>query len=109
MAPKVDARRRAREAKARLDVERAERDRKIEEATMAFYLADDKIADLREEITTAEANRNEHVVALFGLGETADRIAVLTGLSSAEIRKIKRAPSSSTVHSSGSDEVDGNR
>ena len=90
MAPKVDARRRAREAKAVLDAERMERDKKIEETAIAFYVADDKIQDLRDQLTQAETERNAHVLALLDLGETADRVAVLTGLTTKDIRQIKR-------------------
>lgn len=105
MAPKVDARRRAREAKARLDAERVERDRKIEEATTAFYVADDKLTDLRDELAAAETDRNQTIVGLFGLDETAERIAVLTGLTVAEVRRIKReaGPTHRTGDESGSD------
>lgn len=90
MAPKVDARRRAREAKARLDAERIERDKKIEETATAFYVAEDKIQDLRDQLTQAETERNVHVHALLDLGETADRVAVLTGLTTKDVRQIKR-------------------
>ena len=107
MAAKVDARRRAREAKARLDAERVERDKKIEEAATAFYVADDRLDELRDEMQTTEDDRNRHILSLFELGQTADAIAVLTGLSVTEVRKIKRT--TSTEQNSPAAPDDGNR
>jgi hypothetical protein len=87
----LDARRRAREAKARLDAERAEHDRKVEQATTDYYLAHAEVERLQAELGTATAARDTQVRALLDLGETTDRVATLTGLSGRDIAAARRA------------------
>jgi hypothetical protein len=87
----VDARRRAREAKARLDAERAEHDRKVEQATTDYYLAHAEVERLQTELQAATAARDTQVRALLDLGETADRVATLTGLTARDIAAARRA------------------
>ena len=89
-ATKIDARRRAREAKAKADAERVKQDKKIEDAAAEFYIAVDKLDELRAQIAAAEAAMNGHVETLFDLGESAARVADLTGLSVTEVRAIQR-------------------
>ena len=90
MSAKTDARSRARAAKARLDAERIERDKRIEDATTKFYAADDAVAQLKESLSTAESERDQYVIELLDLGESVDRVSVLTELPATEIRKVKR-------------------
>jgi hypothetical protein len=87
----LDARRRAREAKAKLDAERAEHDRKVEQATTDYYLAHAEVERLQAELDTATAARDTQVRALLDLGETTDRVATLTGLTSRDIAAARRA------------------
>jgi hypothetical protein len=87
----VDARRRAREAKARLDAERAEHDRKVEQATTDYYLAHAEVERLQGELEAATAARDAHVRALLDLGETTDRVATLTGLPTRDVAAARRA------------------
>ncbi|MDQ3158304.1 MAG: hypothetical protein M3Q98_16550 [Actinomycetota bacterium] len=90
---KIDARKRAREAKVKADAARFEQDKKIEDTATEFYLASDKLEDLRTQIAAAEAAVSEQVVKLFDLGETAERVSDLTGLGAAEVRAIRRRAS----------------
>jgi hypothetical protein len=87
----VEARRRAREAKAVLDAKRAKRDAQIEEKTTAYYVAVATIEELEEQIAQARQDADAAVLELLELGETTDRVAVLTGLSMKDVRKAKRA------------------
>jgi hypothetical protein len=87
----VDARRRAREAKAKLDAERAEHDRGLEQATTDYYLAHAEVERLQAELDTATAARDTHVRALLDLGETTDRVATLTGLPTRDVTAARRA------------------
>lgn len=86
----VDARRRAREAKAVLDAQRAEHDKLVEEATTTYYVATATVEDLEAEIVEARVAADRAVVELLGLGESPDRVAVLTALDVKDVRRIKR-------------------
>lgn len=90
----VEARRRAREAKAALDAERAKRDAEIEELTTTYYVAVGSVEELREQIEQAQAKADEAVRSLLELGEPADRVATLTGLKTKEVRRIRREAAS---------------
>lgn len=91
----MEARRRAREAKAALDAERAKRDAEIEEKTTAYYVAVGAIEDLQQQIVQAQEQADEAVRALLEIGEPADRVATLTGLGTKEVRRIRRSGSAS--------------
>lgn len=97
----VEARRRAREAKAALDAERAKRDAVIEEKTTAYYVAVGAIEDLQQQIAQAQAQADEAVRSLLEIGEPADRVATLTGLETKEVRRIRRSGSASGDAASG--------
>lgn len=96
---KIDARKRAREGKAKADAARLAQDKKIEDAATEFYVASDKLEELREQIAGAEAALSDQVVKLFDLGETAERVADLTGMSAAEVRAIRRRDSAAKKES----------
>ena len=89
-ATKIDARRRAREAKAKAGAVRVKQDKKIEDAATEFYIASDKLDELRTQIAAAEAAMSGHVKTLFDLGESVARVAELTGLNVTEVRAIRR-------------------
>lgn len=86
----VEARRRAREAKAVLDAERAAHDAKVEEKTTEFYVAVATVEELEEQLVVARKAADVAVVELLGLGETADRVATLTGLSTKDVRRVRK-------------------
>lgn len=92
-ATKVDARKRAREAKAKADAVRIAQDKQIEDVATAFYVASDNLEELRDQVAAAEAAVGEQVVKLFDLGETAERVSDLTGLALADVRAIRRRDS----------------
>ena len=86
----LSARQRAREAKAQLDKERAEREAKIEALAVSFYDGQDsadKAAVLLAQATTARAK------AIAELGELklgVDEIATLCGISATEVRAYRK-------------------
>ncbi len=87
---KVDARRRARERKAILDAERAAHDAMLEEATVAYFEAQGHLEDLQTQLSEARNATARAVVDLLELGETFDRVATLTDLRAADVRRMRR-------------------
>lgn len=98
-ATKIDARKRAREAKAKADAARLAQDKKIEDTATEFYLASNRLEELRAQVAAVEAAVREHVVKLFDLGQTAERVADLTGLSASEVRAVRRRDSAARKES----------
>lgn len=80
-----DARERARAAKRRVDAERAERDRLIEDAATAYYesaaIIDDATAQMHAAVNTL----------LNDLQEPVSRVATLLDLDPKELNKLKKA------------------
>lgn len=95
-----EARRRAREAKAKLDQARAEYDRKVEDATTGFYEAQANYEHYLAEAQTAKHERNTHIVELLAIEKSAPRVAALTGLSVHAVRTAKRTQPQSGVQAS---------
>ena len=93
-ALKTDALERARAARLHLDAERESRDRSIETAAAGYFTADDKRADLLEQIRAVEAEMGAGVEALRSLGEPAGRIAQLLGIDLKDVRRYQSAASS---------------
>lgn len=90
-AGKVSARERARAAKAVLDAERAERERKIEDAATSFYAAVDERDEAQAQSNAAEERMGQAVADLTELGEPGDRIATLCGIEASEVRRLVKA------------------
>ena len=86
-----EARRLAREAKARLDAERAEHDRKVDEATTDFHQAQIEYQELADQLESIRDRRDEQVLRLVKLETKTARVATLTGLEPKHINAIKRA------------------
>ena len=97
----VAARKRAREAKAGLDAQRAKRDELILGQTTAFYLAVDEAQDAREALEAAEVAKGTAVLALAELGQTLDEIAALCDLTVADVRGFKKARQVDAAASTG--------
>jgi hypothetical protein len=76
----MNARDRARAARARFNADRAARDKRIEDATTEAYAALDQRG-------TADTRLERALAALRAEGETVATIATLTGLSEAEVRR----------------------
>lgn len=91
---KVAARKRALEAKARLDAERAARDAEEVDRTAAFYAAVDRLDAAKTAVEEAQSEVDAAVLGLYDLGKTPAEISVLTGLDPSEVRKVKRAAKS---------------
>ena len=86
----LSARQRAREAKAQLDKERAEREAKIEALAVSFYDGQDSADKAAALLDQATASRTE---AIKGLGELklgVDEIATLCGISATEVRAYRK-------------------
>lgn len=92
---KVAARERARLAKATLDVERAMREKKIEDAATAFYVADDARSAACQAVGRAEAAMGAAIADLVAQEETVPRIATLCGIDVAEVRRLRKISSNS--------------
>ena len=92
-ALKTDALERARAARLHLDAERESRDRAIESAAAGYFTADDKRADLLEQIRAIEVEMGADVEALRNLGEPAGRIAQLLGIDLKDVRRYQTAAS----------------
>jgi len=87
---KVTARERARAAKAVLDAERRDHEKAVEDATTTYYEAQDARDTAIAALEEADTARGAAVQSLLDLGEPPARVAVLVGLSVAEVRKLRR-------------------
>ncbi len=87
---KVTARERARAAKAVLDAECRDHEKSVEDATTTYYEAQDARDTAIAALEEADTARGAAVQSLLDLGEPPARIAVLVGLSVAEVRKLRR-------------------
>ena len=88
---KVEARERARAAKARFDAEREKRDKEITEHSERFFLAAADRDDAREAVARAEADMDATVAAMVDdLGMPAADVARLCDLTSAEVRAMRK-------------------
>jgi len=87
---KVTARERARAAKAVLDAERRDHEKSVEDATTTYYEAQDARDAAMAALEDADTVRGAAVQTLLDLGEPPARVAVLVGLSLAEVRKLRR-------------------
>ena len=96
-AGKVSARERARAAKAKLDAEQRDHGKRVEDAVTAYYDADDQRSAAVAALDTADHNRATAVKTLTDLNEPPKRIAALVGLSTAELRKLRRLLAGATT------------
>jgi len=87
-ANRTDALERARAARLRLDVEREQRDRQIEEAAAAYFSNDDVRAELLRQVEAVEAEIATSLRRLRALGESNARIAQLLDVSAADVKRI---------------------
>lgn len=90
-ADKGAARRRAREAKARADAERIEREKKVDEAAEAYFDDDEQVQALKKKLEAAEAKRDRHLLTMLDLGCTSDYVAARTELTTREVKRVRRA------------------
>ena len=86
-ASRSDALERARAARLRLDVEREQRDRQIEEVAAAYFGDDDVRGELLRQVEAVEAEMATSLRRLRDLGESNARIAKLLDISAADVRK----------------------
>ena len=86
-ANRSDALERARAARLRLDVEREQRDRQIEEAAAAYFSNDDARGELLRQVQAVEAEMAANLRCLRDLGESNARIAQLLDIGAADVRK----------------------
>lgn len=86
----VSARERARAAKAKLDADRAARDKRIEEQATEWYRLDDTIEQAQATITDARTQQAEVVGKLGDEDVTVDDAAALLGIEPAEVRALRK-------------------
>ncbi len=87
---KLSARDRARAAKAKLDAADRDHQKRVEDAVITFYEADDARDAATEAMAAADTARAAAITTLSELKESITRIASLTGLDPSEVRKLKR-------------------
>jgi len=103
---KVTARERARAAKAVLDAERRDHEKSVENATTTYYEAQDARDTAIAALEDADTARGAAVQSLLDLGEPPARVAVLVGLSVAEVRKLRRTTTTTADDNDKSPEQD---
>src|SRR5699024_4821061 len=86
-----EARKRAREAKARLDAQRRDHDQNVEDATTRFYETDEKYRQALAAADDLRQQRDAIILELVALERTTTRVATLTGLEKKTITTAKRA------------------
>lgn len=86
---KIDARKRARLARTRVDQVRAERDSKIEATLTEFFTAGDERDHLVVQLAVVENTIGQSVQRLFDLGETGARVADLLALEPKEVKRLR--------------------
>ncbi|MGL5829876.1 MAG: hypothetical protein ACRC0L_09955 [Angustibacter sp.] len=90
-AGKISARERARSAKAELDAQRAEREKKIEDAAANYYEAEDAIREADEARSLAQLRAAQAIAELIDVhDEPADRVAALCGLTVPKVRALRK-------------------
>lgn len=85
----IDARERARKARLRVDAEREQRDRKIEDAAADYFTAADNYAEVSRKLEEIESRMGTAVKSLLDLGESQVRIAALLGIDTKEVRRLR--------------------
>jgi len=101
---KVTARERARAAKAVLDAERRDHEKAVEDATTTYYEAEDARDAAMAALEDADTARGAAVQSLLDLGEPPARVAVLVGLTAAEVRKLRRTAAAAAEDSTETSE-----
>lgn len=99
----VSARERARAARLRVDQDRAERDRKIEDAAARFFVAADKRAAIVAQLDALDADAGEAVRDLLDLGESQARTAALLDIDAREVRRLRALSLASTAATAPAD------
>ncbi len=101
---KKDNRERARQRRAELDAERAQRDAAVEDAASTFFDANDARDELLTKLDAIDLDRALAIQALVDLKETNPRIAQLLDIPAAEVRRLREL---STATASGSADAAG--
>lgn len=89
-AEAMSARARARQAKAELDVQRAEQDRLIVDTATEFYEAAEALVAAHAAAVAAEESRSTAVARLVELGQTDTQIATLCGIATKDVKELRR-------------------
>jgi len=84
---RTEARERARRARQQVDAERDARDRKIEDAAAAYFMASDEYSAIEKQLAEIEQKMASAIGELVELRESAPRIAALLGI---EVRAVRR-------------------
>jgi hypothetical protein len=84
------ARTRARQRLVQFERERLERQKRIEDAVTAYYIAAEKRAAARELVEEAESDMRTTLREIAGEGADIDQVASLCNLTPAEVRQLTR-------------------
>lgn len=101
---KIEARERARQARVRLDADRARRDEQIEEAAASFFTSTDAEAELRAKLEAITAEQDDAIRALLDLGETQKRVSDLLEITPARVREARSTPPAGEAAGNGGDD-----
>lgn len=86
----VAARKRARDARIKLDAQRVARDERIEAAAAEFFTCGDELTKTVERL---ERSMGGALARLLGEGETVERVAALCDVSSEDVRRLSKLAS----------------
>lgn len=106
---KQAARHRARQARLRIDAERADRDKKIEDAATTFFAAVDDRDELMAKVRDQEERMDGAIAALHSLGESQTRIAELLGVDRRRVRQARAGESGQPATETASSGADRHR
>lgn len=103
---RVDARERARQARLRIDAEREQRDREIEEAATEYFRADDERTKIADQLNAAQTKVDIAIRGLLDLGESPRRVADLLELDAAAVRRARATGTPEEVETAAPDGAD---
>ena len=98
---KTAARERAREAKAKVDAARVEKDKLIEEQATAYYLGSDEHDKALAAAGEAETKMAAAVLALGDLDVPVQTVATLCGVDARRVRQLRKAAKDTAASTAG--------
>lgn len=107
---RVEARKRAREVKARVDAQRAKQEKEISKVQTAFFVATADRDEAQESVAAAEQRMADAVRELSDDHDVSvDELAALCELSATDVRALKKraTPASATMEASTGDDEGG--
>lgn len=98
----VGARKRARDARIRVDADRVARDGRVEDAAADFFTASE---ELTRTVARLELAMGRALAKLAGEGETVERIAAMCEVSAADVRRLSKLGQPKRAHRADGDDA----